>query len=202
MPQGSDPANRRRLRPSVAALLVLPLLFSAFFFPNPAVDTIISVAVHAILGKPIRLQGAQLDLPLSGKRVFFRIREIDLLPLCGAQDSAASVFVARHGLESWLKLRDSRWVLTRGADRFTLRLLSAQAGEASIKAGLRFEKGRLSKASAAIWLPKEVWRRFPDLVEKRFSKDVHGRRLFKLTWNEGRWRLWGRSAPVLEASWR
>ncbi len=202
VPQGSDSSRRSLGRLLIAALLVSPLLLGAVFFPNPLTDALVSVTATATLNKPVRVHGAHLEFPPSGQRTYFRVREIDLLPLCGAPDSTLSVFVKRHRLEDWLRLRDSRWVLTRAEDRLTLRLLKARAGEASIQAGLRFERKRLTRAAAAIWLPKAVWSRFPDLVERRFSRDAQGRRLFKLTWNDGRWRLWGRSAPVLEASWR
>ncbi len=209
----------------------LALFAFLFFIPNPLTDLLVSGFLRAQLGRPVSLRGVRYDFPCrisfsearlkpsdttgeihvrggrvdylrEKRRTAFRAKEIDLGPLWLEKDSTTARFVQSHDLEKGLVLKNSIWTLVRKDGVLYVRLLSAEAGGASLRGGLRFEEGCVSKWATALWLPKQLWGRFPDLVEKKFTQDAEGRRLFKLTWSRDSWRLWGRFGPVLEARWQ
>lgn len=199
----SDASRPRPRKGPFFTLIILFVLLPVFLtlVPNPLTDLAVSRACAAALGRPVELRGVRYEFQTKPYMIF-RVREIDLRPVWQGEDSAVGRFVHKHGLESGLLVKDSLWAFKRTDGGWYARLLEARAGEVSIKGGLRIVGGRISKWNAIFWLPRAVWGRFPELVEKRFAQDGQGRRLFKLTWNDGRWRLWGRSGPVLEARWQ
>ncbi len=197
----SRPRPRRRLGFPLFILAAALFFFFLIFIPNRFADVLVSRICAEASGYPAELRGVRYEF--QGKPyMVFSVREIDLRPVWREDDSAVARFVREHDLDAWLLVKDSRWVFRRAGATSYLRLLKAQAGDVSIRGGVRLDDGRVSKCDAAFWLPRSVWGRFPELVEKKFAEDVRGRRLFKLTWNNGRWRLWGRFGPVLEARWQ
>lgn len=164
-------------------------------------DTLISHACAAALGRQIEIRGIQFEYISRGSLVF-RVKEIDFRSMWRGEDSAVGRFVAQNNLDELLEVKDSRWVLKPRKNVWYLRVLAAHSGEISIKGGLRIDNGRVSKWNATLCLPKKLSKRFPQIFEKRFAQDTFGRRLFKMTWASGRWRLWGQLGPVLEAKWQ
>ena len=226
----SRPRPRKNSRLPFFVLAVSFPLFLLAFFPNPLTDRLASRLCSAAFGRPVTFGQIRFEFPstvsfqraevwpspsagsivaLSGRmnvhplrqQAVLRAREIDLRALCGAEGSPAANFVRQHGLSDWLSVHDSRWLLEWQRSFYDLRLLDSGVGGSSLRGGLRFDRRELHKLDVAFWLPETIWGRFPELMEKRFAQDAEGRRLLKLTWSGGRWRLWGRSAPVLEASW-
>lgn len=204
MPPGSDsrPAPKKLARLPFFAAGTAFLAVLLFFVPNPLTDLLVSRAVSQTADAPVALRSVRLKLLPGSRRLFLRAGELDARALAGRPGGTVSEFVRRYNLLDWLLIRDSRWLLGRKDGEWRLRMLDAAAGEAALRAGFSFRGGRLRKLNAAFWLPRSIWGRFPEVVEKRFALDASGRRLFKLTWNDGRWTLRGRSAPVLEARWR
>ena len=202
----SEPIRLKPYRPivwGIAILLFLVLPAFLVLIPNPLTDHLLSRACSQISGFSISLKGVKCAFRPSQKSVYFQITEMDLRRIEIVPGSASGNFIRQHNLEEWLLIKKSRWVLTsenRGS--YCLRLLKAEKNGNLLKGGLRFEAGKTSKISAAFWLKPYVWERFPKLIEKRFSSDAEGRRLFKISWSEGLWRLWGRNGPVLEARWQ
>lgn len=191
---------RRLFKPLTAASAAL-FFALPFFIPNPLLDAALSGA-SAAAGYPARFERARFALPsarLDG--LHFYADEVRLRPLAGS-NPMTQAFLGKEGLEDWLSVRRAHLVFVFKSPAFYVRILDARTGPGHLRGGVRLDGGKVSKWSLACWLPESVWGRFPELVGKRFSRDAGGRRLFKLTWNGGRWRLWGRSAPVLEASWR
>ena len=190
-------------RPGFPFFLPLAAFFVIFlaFVPNSLTDLLASRVLVGALGYPVELRGVRYEFQ-ARPYMIFRVRETDLRPAWRGKDSVVGRFVRSHGLDAWLLVKDSRWVFRRSGATGYLRLLKAQAGDVSIRGGLCLDGGRISKWEAVFWLPRSVWGRFPELTEKRFAEDGRGRRLFKLTWNNGLWRLWGRLGPVLEARWQ
>jgi hypothetical protein len=232
MPQELRSPRRRRSGYPAAILAGSFILFVLAFLPNPVTDAGVSWFARKIVGRPVELKGVRFEFPFAlyfqdgrlwpssgdgpalmrggrivwlpgSARAEFRMKEIDFLPVFASAASSAGNFIRKHGLNEWMLVRDSHWTLTHRLGQFTLRLVDSKVGESSLVGGIRFNaQGAPSRSAAALWLPKSVWNRFSGLVGKKFPEDAEGRRLIKLTWNAGKWRLWGRSAPVLEASWR
>jgi hypothetical protein len=229
MPPAPRPSVRRVPATPLVVLAVSFTVFLLAFLPNPLTDKLVSWAVGSAVSRPVHFKRVQYEFPFgasfleavvgdasrgplavarqgrlrldpSQRQWTLRVHEIDLEPLYGPSSSTGS-FIRRTGLSEWLLIRDSLWLANQDGSTSYLRLLEGQVGEGSVKGGLRMDGDRVSKVDAAFWLPESVWKRFPELVEKRFAQDEQRRRLFKLSWNNGRWTLWGRSAPVLEASW-
>ena len=173
-----------------------------YTFPSGAVFDRAEIRTPSSSG-PVRLSVGQASYLPSKGRFFFQINEIDLRPYWMGANSASEQFIRKHDLAQWLVVKDSRWVLTReGEEIYCLRLLRGEKNGNLLKGGLKFEAGRLSKINTVFCLASSVWERFPNLVSKRFSRDEEGRRLFKVSWGQGLWRLWGRNGPVLEARWQ
>ena len=222
----------RRIPAFLLVVLAASLpFFSLAFFPNYLTDRLFSRVCAGLWGRPVTLHRIRLEFPLgvsfraaefgqiggrpealarfgqarfsaSGGEWLFAIREIDLEGLIEAFSPASVRLIRQQGLSDWLFMRNTRWRFKREGETSYLRLLDAEAGNGSLRGGLRFDGAVLSKADLILWLPEAVWSRFPKLIEKRFVEDNRHRRLFKLTWKNGRWTLWGRSAPVLEARWK
>ncbi len=199
----SDPSIRlrRSFYFPIFVLLASAGLFFLLFFSNTLTDRLVSYVCASAFGRPVVLHGAHFEFPTRAG-IVFRVREIDLRPMWQGTDSAASRFIHQHDLDEWLELKDTLWILKSRRGRWFLRLLNARAGEISIKGGLCLDRGRIVRWNGAIHLPRSLSERFPQIVEKRFAQDALGRRLFKMTWAGGQWRLWGRSGPVLEAKWQ
>ena len=183
------------------ALAAPAALLTLLFLPNPVTDSLVSRVCTQKFGRPIALHNIHFKVP-SGSSVTFLIGEADLRKMLPADDSAVGRFVRQNDLARWLNIKNSRWIFKSRDGVLYLRLLEARAGEVLIQGGLCYEGGRVSRWNAAFRLPKSWWGRFPSLVGKRFAQDPSGRRLFKLSWSGGLYRLWGRSGPVLEASWQ
>jgi len=197
----SGPRPRRGLFFLISVLVVVAAVFLLILFPNPLVDSVASRIFSKKIGRPVGLHRIRVDIA-AGSPAVFRVGETDLRRVWPLEETAVGRFVRQHGLSSWLVVKDSRWAFKVRRDTSYLRLLEARAGDVLIQGGLRFDGGRISKWNAAFRLPRSLWERFPELVGKRFGQDSSGRRLFKLTWSGGHCRLWGRSGPVLEASWQ
>ncbi len=183
------------------SLLVSVSLLALLSTPNPLTDSLVSRVCSSAVGNPIELHGVRFGFPSKGS-IDLRIREINLRPMWRGADSAAGRFFREHKLDDLLELKDTVWVLKTRLGSWYLRLLNAGAGELSMRGGLRLDKGRIKRWNAAFRLPKKISERFPQIIEKRFAQDGYGRRILKMTWANGRWRLWGRSGPVLEAKWQ
>ena len=231
MTQDLRPRPRRIPAFLIVVLAASLPFFSLAFFPNHLTDRLFSYVCAGFWGQSVLFHRVQLEFPLGvsfraaefgringgrpealarfGQARFFAstdewllaIREIDLEGLIEVFSPASVRLIRRQGLSDWFFMRNTYWRFKREGETSYLRLLKAEAGEGSLRGGLRFDGPVLSKANLALWLPEAVWSRFPKLIEKRFVEDSRRRRLFKLTWNNGRWTLWGRSAPVLEARW-
>ena len=166
-----------------------PLFFAGLalfvLLPNPALDLLVSVVCEASLGLPIRFHGLH---PTSWKSATFGSAYVLL------QHEKEPALIRRGGV----RLNPDAGVL-----RFWAREIEWQGVHAGskIRGGALFKERRLSKLSTALWVPQSVWSGFPQMIDKRFARDADNRRFFKLSYNEGLWRVWGRSAPVLEARW-
>ena len=194
---------RRRKGPFI---LILALLFLASFFllvilPNPLLDSAASRLCTEWFKRPVELRGVHVRFT-GGKEIHFSIDEIDLRKALREEASAAGRFVQAHDISPWLIIKDSHWVFKSARGASYLRLLGARSQDAFMRGGLRSDDGRVLRWNTALRLPRSLWGRFPQLVGKRFGRDLGGRCILKMTYSNGHFRLWGRSGPALEASWQ
>lgn len=174
--------------------------FTLVFISNPVTDRILSFYLGDSAGSPIGLEGVRIRFFDAG--ALFSIKKVDMSAWVRTRGESWDQIFRELGQENRLIVKDSKWVVIPRNGGWNIRLLRGAVGGAGISGGFFLKDGEILKLVAHVRIPEKILHSFSQLAAGRFPREKDGGYVVKVSFNSGRWVLWGAAGPVLEAKWR